>query len=91
MARGGARTGAGRKSKAEEMGLQGKLDPMEADFLKSLQEQIKKGNAIALKLYAEYRYGKPTDNVDITTGGDKLPGGIKHEIVFKDYSKNDKP
>lgn len=91
MAKGGARKGAGRKSKAEEMELQTKLDPMEPAFLKSFHDQIKKGNAIALKLYAEYRFGKPTDNLDVTTAGEKLPGGIKHEIIFKDYSKNDKP
>lgn len=67
--RGGKREGAGRKSRAEEMDLQTKLDPMEADFLKAFQEQIKKGNPIALKLYAEYRYGKPQDNIDLKVEG----------------------
>lgn len=86
MARGGHRDGSGRKSKAEEMGLQGKLNPMEKSFLTSLHKAIKKGNVIAMKLYAEYRFGKPTDKVDITTGGQKLEQ-LKHEIIFKDYSK----
>jgi hypothetical protein len=80
MAKGGARKGAGRKSKAEEMGLQGKLDPMERDFLNALHQAIKKGNPIALKLFAEYRYGKPQDNLDITSGGEKLTALVR----FKD-------
>jgi hypothetical protein len=80
MPRGGARTGAGRKSRAEEMGLQGKLDPMEDDFLTSLHKAIKKGNVIAMKLYAEYRYGKPQDSLDITSGGEKLTTLVR----FKD-------
>lgn len=87
MPRGGKREGSGRKSKAEELELQGKLDPMEGDFLKSLHTQIKKGNAVALKMYAEYRFGKPTDKVDLTSNGQTV-GEIKHEIIFKDYSKN---
>lgn len=74
--RGGARAGSGRKSRAEEMELQSKLDPMEDDFLKSLHEQIKKGNPIALKLYAEYRYGKPTDHIDL-----EVEGEMKHVIT----------
>ncbi len=86
MAHGGKREGAGRKSKAEELQLQGKLDPMEADFLKSLHTQIKKGHPLALKMYAEYRFGKPTDNVDLTSNGQTIDA--KHEIIFKDYSKN---
>ncbi len=87
MGRGGARAGSGRKSRAEEMELQSKLDPMEPAFLKSFAEQIKKGNPVALKLYAEYRYGKPTDHIDHTSGGEKIQSEIKHTIILEDYSK----
>jgi hypothetical protein len=88
MANGGRREGAGRKSKAHEMGIQVKLDPMEDDFLAALHKAIKKGNVIAMKLYADYRFGKPTDKVDITTQGEKIEGG-KHEVIFRDYRKKD--
>jgi hypothetical protein len=84
MPRGGARQGAGRKSKAEELNLQTKLDPMEVDFLSSLHKAIKDGNPVAMKLYAEYRFGKPTDHVDLTSGGERMES-VK-EIVFRDYA-----
>lgn len=63
--RGGPRAGSGRKSKAEEQELQKKLDPMEADFLDALHKGIIAGNPIVLKMYAEYRFGKPQDHITI--------------------------
>lgn len=86
MAKGGYREGAGRKSKAEELGLREKLTPMEPEFLKALKAAIIDGNAVAMKLYADYMYGKPTDKLDVTSGGEKLEA-TKHEIIFRDYSK----
>lgn len=90
MPKGGARKGAGRKSKAVELELQGKLDPMEGDFLKAFHGLIKEGHPLALKMFAEYRFGKPTDKVDLTSNG-KTVGDVKHEIIFKDYAKDAKP
>jgi hypothetical protein len=66
---GGARKNSGRKSKAEELGIREKLQPMERDFLDALQNQIQAENMAALKIYAEYFYGKPQEKVDITTDG----------------------
>lgn len=66
---GGARENSGRKSKAEELGVSEKLRPMEKDFLKALANQIKAENMAALKIYADYFYGKPQEKVDITTDG----------------------
>lgn len=73
---GGKRPNSGRKSKAEELGLKEKLQPMEADFLKVLHRELKKGNPVALKMFAEYYYGKPKETVDLN-----VPEGIN--IVFK--------
>lgn len=73
---GGARPNSGRKSKAEELGIKEKLAPMEADFLRVLAKEIKKGNPAALKMFAEYYYGKPRETVDLN-----VPDGIN--IVFK--------
>lgn len=42
---------------------------MEKDFLKALANQIKAENMAALKIYADYFYGKPQEKVDITTDG----------------------
>ena len=69
---GGYREGGGRKSKAEELDIKGKLSPMEPEFLKQLNRHIKAGNLLAMKLWAEYYYGKPSEKLDITTGGEKL-------------------
>lgn len=82
--RGGPRPGSGRKSKAEEQELQKKLDPMEPDFLDALLAGIKKGNPLILKMYAEYRFGKPQDSVDITSKGEKIEG--TKEIIFRNYA-----
>jgi hypothetical protein len=76
MAKGGRREGAGRKSKAEELGIKEKLAPMEPVFLKVLAEQIKEGNSVALKMFAEYYYGKPKETMDLN-----LPEGVN--IVFR--------
>lgn len=88
---GGSREGSGRKSKAVEMGLQEKLDPMENDFLKSFHRAIKEGHPVALKLFADYRYGKPADSLDVTSGG-KVIESVNHIVTFRDYSDDgDKP
>jgi hypothetical protein len=66
--RGGFRPGAGRKTNLEKKELEEKLSPMEGDFLKKLAELIKKGNPIAMKMYAEYFYGKPKERVELQVG-----------------------
>lgn len=64
--RGGAREGAGRKPKADELKLIEKLDNIidSEDAIKSLKELIKDKNIIAIKLYFEYRFGKPKEVVE---------------------------
>ena len=66
--RGGARKGAGRKPKADEIKfiekLDSHIDPDKA--IKVLSNLIKEENLTALKLYLEYRYGKPKETKDIT-------------------------
>ena len=68
---GGHKT-AGRKSKSDEQNLIELLSPMQKDAHKALQDNVKAGEAWAVKLYFEYMYGKPKQSVDHTTGGDKL-------------------
>jgi len=64
--RGGARKGAGRKKKAEELSL---LDTMDAymapkDFWKGVAFKCKEGDSSAQKLWASYRFGLPKQVID---------------------------
>ncbi len=65
---GGARKGAGRKPKAQEIKLIESLDrfidPDKAS--KKLKDLIEDDNFNALKLYFEYRFGKPKEKIDLT-------------------------
>ena len=65
MGHGGVRENSGRKSKAEELGLKEKLSPMEPLFLKALGKGLKEDNGVAMKLFADYFYGKPTETVNL--------------------------
>jgi hypothetical protein len=68
--RGGARPGAGRKSKAEELGLNDLMDSI-GPTDKVLQAIYKlatgsKPNIEAQKIWLSYKYGKPKESVTIT-------------------------
>ena len=66
--RGGAREGAGRKSKDEELKIIERLDNIidSDEVIESLKALIKEGNFNAIKLYLEYRYGKPKETIETT-------------------------
>jgi hypothetical protein len=72
--RGGFREGSGRKPKADEIKLIEKLDEIidKDTVVKKLNELITEGNFNALKLYFEYRYGKPKESIDLTSKGESL-------------------
>ncbi len=63
---GGARKGAGRPSKADELKFLEKLDKHinQDEAIKSLKDLISDGNFNAIKLYFEYRFGKPKEVVE---------------------------
>lgn len=73
---GGARKGAGRKPKATELEFLERLDNVidSETALHKLKSLILEENFNAIKLYLEYRFGKPKDKkeVDITTKGESL-------------------
>ena len=69
---GGAREGAGRKSKAEEQQLIEKLSPLEPEALKQLTKHVKDGNRWAVELFFKYMYGMPKQQTDITTNGNDI-------------------
>lgn len=63
---GGARVGAGRPPKEDELKLIERLDNIidSDDALYSLKELIKEKNFNAIKLYFEYRFGKPKEVIE---------------------------
>lgn len=69
---GGAREGAGRKSKAKEIELIEKLTPFEDEALKALEKGVKSGDYKFINLYMSYRYGKPKESKDITSNGETI-------------------
>jgi len=69
---GGARKGAGRKSKAVEQKLIENLTPMNRMALESLQEGLQNKEQWAVKLFFEYFYGKPQQRVDVTSSDEPI-------------------
>lgn len=67
---GGAREGAGRKSKAEEQNLIEKLTPLEPKAFDALTEAIEEKRDWAIKLYFNYMYGMPNKTITLE-GGEK--------------------
>jgi len=65
---GGAREGAGRKPKADEIKLIEKLDKhIDSDMVfDKLEGLISQNNIKAIELYLSYRYGKPKQSIEQT-------------------------
>lgn len=65
---------AGRKPKAEEIKLIERLDNIidKDEAVQTLHKLLKDGNFNALKLYLEYRWGKPKESLDVTSKGESL-------------------
>ena len=72
---GGPREGSGRKSKAEEMGLPLLIEEVigeqgKKELIQNIFEKGKSGSFLHAQLLMHYIYGKPQDNIDITSGGE---------------------
>lgn len=87
MAKGGAREGAGRKSKAEELQIVNQALDAITERYGGLREGfialLNTGEPSLVKWVFEHAAGKPKDKVDITTNGKDLP--TSKEIVFRRY------
>ncbi len=59
---------AGRKPKDEELKILEKLSPHDDLAIDKLVAGVKKGEFQYIKLFMEYRFGKPKQSVDHTTG-----------------------
>ena len=62
---GGVRPGSGRKGKAEEAKLVERLTPLDDTAFAVLSEAVEGGQQWAVKLFFEYRFGKPKQIVAI--------------------------
>ena len=62
----GENRNAGRKPKATELQLVERLTPLEAIALEALERGIKSGELGFVKLFLEYRFGKPKQMQEIT-------------------------
>lgn len=62
---GGKRQGAGRKPKADEQELIEKLSPLEDSAFNALTNALDEEKPWAVKLFMEYRYGKPKEVKDL--------------------------
>jgi len=85
---GGARTGSGRKSKSEELGLPALIDncvtaEKQEGLIRLLFNQAMDGSFKHMQLFLAYKFGRPSQLVDLTTKGGPID---KHEVVFVDFS-----
>ena len=81
----GENRGAGRKPKSEEIALIEKLDKVIDPFkaIEKLDTLIDKGDFKAIQLYLNYRFGRPKDKVDITSGNEKIDySGLSYEELY---------
>ena len=71
---GGSRRGAGRKPKADEIKLIEQMDAIAApsEAWAALWGKVQEGDTQAIKTWLEYRFGKPKQQLDVTTDGEKL-------------------
>ena len=72
----GGHSKGGRKSKAEEQNLIEKLSPLEEQAFIKLSEAIDSGKDWAIKMFFEYMFGKPKQQTDITSMGEKIQNVI---------------
>lgn len=64
----GENRGGGRKPKAAEIELIERLSPMDETALRALEMGVKSGEFNFIKLFMEYRFGKPKESMTIDTG-----------------------
>lgn len=76
---GGYRPNSGRKPKADEIRLIEQMDAIAVPekAWEQLWKLCEKGDAQAIKLWLNYRFGMPKQQIDVTTQGDKVTPPIE--------------
>ena len=76
---GGARLGAGRKPKIEEIKIIEQMDAIcvPNKIWEALLYKCQQGDTNALKLWLSYRFGLPKQQIDVTSNGEKIAPPIQ--------------
>ena len=76
---GGARPGAGRKPKIQEIKLIEQMDAIcvPDKIWEALLMKCAQGDTAALKLWLSYRFGLPKQQIDVTSNGEKIAPPIQ--------------
>ena len=82
--RGGARKGAGRPTKVNELALVEQLSVYDTLAQHKLIELINGGNMKALQLFYAYRYGKPKETKDIKVINEQPLFEISYDDIVED-------
>jgi hypothetical protein len=69
----GGHPNAGRKPKAEEQELIEKLAPLEPLALKALEKALKEDKPWAVRLFLNYKWGKPRETKEIQMESQDVP------------------
>ena len=86
---GGARPGAGRKPKIQEIKVIEQMDAISVpeEIWNALLYKCQEGDTAAIKLWLSYRFGLPKQQIDVTTNGENIAPPIQwisKQIEFKD-------
>ena len=86
---GGARPGAGRKPKIQEIKIIEQMDAVSVpnEIWEALLFKVKEGDTAAIKLWLSYRFGMPKQQIDVTTNGESIAPPIQwltKEIEFNE-------
>ena len=76
---GGARPGAGRKPKIQEIKIIEQMDAIcvPEKIWSALLMKCSQGDTQALKLWLSYRFGMPKQQIDVTTNGENIAPPIQ--------------
>jgi hypothetical protein len=76
---GGARPGAGRPPKIQEIKLIEQMDALcvPDQIWKALLYKCEQGDTNAIKLWLSYRFGLPKQQIDVTSNGEKIAPPIQ--------------
>lgn len=81
---GGKRQGAGRKRKSEEQLLIEKLSPLDTRVFKAIESGISQNDFRFVKLFMEYRFGKPVEpTIDLSKLSDEQVEVILERAIEK--------
>ena len=68
----GENRGQGRKPKASEIELIELLSPLDAKAFEALEKGVKSGEFNYIKLFFEYRFSKPKQQIEINTQSEPI-------------------